>query len=54
MPIIDADNLYSTLKEYIDEYGEEAVKANEEAIRKTAKEVTRELKKAGSFGGSSS
>ena len=51
MPIIDADNLYSTLKEYIDEYGDEAVKANEEAIRKTAKEVTRELKKAGSFGG---
>lgn len=51
MPIINANDFADTIAEYLDEYGKEAVEANETAIRKVAKEVTRDLKKAGSFGG---
>ena len=52
MPIIDASQLQSTINEYLDEYGDDVIDANKEAIRSVAKDVTRDLKKAGSFGGS--
>ena len=51
MPTIDPADLQRTVMEYLDEYGEEVIEANETAIRDVAKETTQELKKSGSFGG---
>ena len=52
MPIIDTKDFSATIKQYLDEYGTEAAEANYDAINKVAKDVTRDLKKAGAFGGS--
>ena len=51
MPTIDPADLQRTVMEYLNEYGEEVIEANETAIRDVAKETTQELKKSGSFGG---
>lgn len=52
MPTIDAADLQKVVNEYLDEYGDEVIAANETAIRDVAKQVTKELKKAGQFKGS--
>lgn len=52
MPTIKVHMLASVVNSYLDEFGDEAYRANNEAIRKVAKDVTKDLKKAGSFGGS--
>lgn len=51
MPIIEVQSLESVINQYLDEYGDEVIEANETAIRKVAKDVTKDLKKAGDFGG---
>ena len=51
MPTINPADLQRTVMEYLDEYGEEVIEANETAIRDVAKATTKELKKSGSFGG---
>lgn len=53
MPIstIKPTQLYDEIESLLDEYGDEIVEKNEEAIRSVAKEVTKDLRKAGSFGG---
>lgn len=51
MPIIKAQSLETVINQYLDEYGDEVLQANETAIRKVAKDVTKDLKKAGDFGG---
>lgn len=51
MPIIKAHMLSSVVNQYLEEYGDEVMEANEKAIRAVAKDVTKELKKAGSFEG---
>lgn len=52
MPIISSKDFTDTILGYLDELGDEAVEANETALRSVAKDVTKDLKKAGSFGGS--
>lgn len=52
MLTIDAADLQKTVNEYLDEFGDEVIAANETAIRDVAKQVTKELKKAGQFKGS--
>lgn len=54
MQTISAADLQNTVDEFLDEYGNEVIEANETAIRKVAKDVTKELKKSGSFGGTGS
>lgn len=51
MPLlkINPGKLTEAVKGFLDEYGDEAVHANEEAVRKVAKQVTKELKNAGDF-----
>lgn len=51
MPIIDAADFRDTINEYLEEFGDDAYQANSEAITKVAKSVSKDLKKAGSFGG---
>lgn len=51
MPTIDPADLQQAVKEFLDEYGEEVIEANETAIRDVAKATTKELRKSGSFGG---
>ena len=51
MPTIEPAQLSAAVQDLLDEYGDEAIEANNEAIRAVAKDVTRDLKKAGSFGG---
>ena len=52
MPRVTPNNFSSVIQQYLDEYGDEVIEANETAVRKVAKDVTKELKKAGDFGGS--
>ena len=52
MPRVTPNSFSSVIQQYLDEYGDEVIKANETAVRKVAKDVTKELKKAGDFGGS--
>lgn len=52
MPIIEATQLQKAVMEYLEEYGEDVIEANETSIRKVAKNVTKDLKKAGTYGGS--
>ena len=49
---IQINDFSSYMADLIAEFGDEAVEANETAIRKVAKDVTKELRSAGSFGGS--
>ena len=49
---IQINDFSSYMADLIAEFGDEAVKANETAIRKVAKDVTKELRSAGSYGGS--
>lgn len=51
MPTINPADLQKTVMEFLDEYGEEVIEANESAIRDVAKATTKELRKSGSFGG---
>lgn len=51
MPIISANSVETVINEYLKEYGDVVHRANEQAIRKVAKDVTKDLKKAGDFGG---
>lgn len=53
MPItkISPLKVQDTIMQYLDEYGDEAREAAIQAVTKVAKDVTKELKKAGSFGG---
>jgi hypothetical protein len=51
MPIINAKDFSGTVQKYLDEFGEQAYEAHYNAINKVARDVTRDLKKAGSFGG---
>lgn len=51
MPTIDPAQLSEVVAGYMEEYGDEVIEANNEAIRAVAKDVTKDLKKAGSFGG---
>ena len=52
MPRVTPNSFSSVIQQYLDEYGDEVIEANETAVRKVAKDVTKELKKAGDFGGS--
>lgn len=52
MPTIKVHMLASVVNQYLEEYADEAYRANDEAVRAVAKDVTRDLKKAGEFGGS--
>ena len=49
---IKPTQLYDEISALLDEYGDEIVEKSEEAIRSVAKDVTKELRTAGSFGGS--
>lgn len=53
MPITKITPLqfYDVVSKFVEEYGEEARQASETAIQETAKDVSKDLKKAGSFGG---
>ena len=53
MPItkISPLKVQDTIMQYLDEYGDEAREAAITAVKKVAKDVTKELKKSGSFGG---
>lgn len=53
MPIINSKDFSKTIQSYISEYGDEVLEKNAEALETVAKEVTRDLKKAGDFGGTS-
>ena len=52
MPTIKPADFQSAVSAMLDEYGDEVIEANETAIRKVAKQATKELKKSGDFGGS--
>jgi len=52
MPIIKVHMLSSVVNQYLEEYGSKAYEASDQAIREVAKDVTKDLKKAGDFGGS--
>ncbi len=49
--MIAPSELQGILAQYLDEYSDEAKAAADEAIQKVAKQTTKDLKKAGSFGG---
>ena len=49
---IKSSDFSSYVADLIAEFGDEAAEANEKAIRKVAKDVTKELRSAGSYGGS--
>ena len=51
MPTIEPAQLSAAVQDLLAEYGNEVISANEETVQKVAKEVTRDLKKSGSFGG---
>lgn len=51
MQIIDPAKLSEVVASYLEEYGDQVIEANNEAIRAVAKDVTKDLKKAGDFGG---
>lgn len=51
MPIIDPAKLSEVVASYMEDYGDRVIEANEEAIRAVAKDVTKDLKKSGNFGG---
>lgn len=48
---IKPTQLFDEITSLLDEYGDEIIEKNELAIRSVAKEVTKELRTAGSFGG---
>ena len=48
---INSSQLYDEMTALLEEYGDEVTEKNEEAIRSVAKDVTNDLKKAGTFGG---
>ena len=52
MPTINAANFQSAVMDLLNTYGDEVIDANETAVKTVAKDVTKELKKAGTFGGS--
>lgn len=48
---IESAKLADTVMGYIEEYHDEAILANEKAVRRVAQKATKELKKSGTYGG---
>ena len=49
---IDSSRLAETINEYLEEYGDDVREAIEASSKKVAKDVVKELKQGGGFGGS--
>jgi len=48
---IDSSRLAATINSYLEEYGDQAIEAIETSSKKVGKEVVKDLKKGGRFGG---